>query len=190
MKHLIFNRNTISFYLSIILVSFIFLIQADISTAESNTTKTSIEEQKAPLHVISDKMIATKDDSMVEFIGNVKATRLDSIVIADSLKVYFNDSDNSKNNPSENNVKKIVATGNVEYTMEDRKAYSDQAVYTTADEILILTGKAPRLVTGKNYVTGKKITFYRLKDKVIVESDGKNRVEAMFNPEDDSNQNQ
>ncbi len=189
MKNSIFNRKPISFYLSVILISFVFLFETNIIHAETNNTNIKIEEQKAPLHVISDKMIATKDKSMIEFIGNVKATRLDSIVLADSLKVYFNGS-SSNNNSSENNVKKIVATGSVEYTMEDRKAYSDMAVYTTADEILILTGKSPKLVTGKNFVTGKKITLYRLQDKVIVESDGKKRVEAMFNPEEDSTQKQ
>ena len=31
---------------------------------------------------------------------------------------------------------------------------------------------------------GKKITFFRQQDKVIVESDGTKRVEALFNPED------
>ncbi len=188
MKNSIFNRKPISIYLPVILIAFIFLFETNIISAETNKTKTKIEEQRAPLHVISDKMIATKDKSLIEFIGKVKATRLDSIVIADSLKVYFNESSSNTTNSSENNVKKIVATGNVEYTMEDRKAYSDMAVYTTADEILILTGKSPKLVTGKNFVTGKKITLYRLQDKVIVESDGKKRVEAMFNPEEDSAQ--
>ncbi len=188
MKNSIFNRTTISFYLPIILVSFIFLVQTNISYAETNTAKTNKEEPNAPLHVISDKMIATKDASMVEFIGNVKATRLDSIVLADSIKIYFNESDNNNDKPSENKVNKIVANGNVEFTMPDGKAYSDKAVYTTADEILILTGKSPKLVNGKNVVTGKKITFYRLLDKMIVESDGKKRVEAMMNPEEDSTQ--
>lgn len=120
---------------------------------------------------------------MVEFIGNVKATRLDSIVYADSIQVYFNeDSQDTENN--QNNVKKIISTGNVKYTAGERKAFADKAVYTTKDEILILTGKKAKLQTGTSFVTGSKITLYRLEDKVLVESDGQNRVEALFNPED------
>lgn len=72
----------------------------------------------------------------------------------------------------------------MKYTAGDRKAFADKAVYTAQDEILILTGKTAKLMTGSSFVTGKKITLYRLEDKVIVESDGNNRVEALFKPED------
>ena len=60
----------------------------------------------------------------------------------------------------------------------------DHPLMVSGDEILILTGKAPKLVTGSSFVTGKKITLYRKQDKVIVESDATKRVEALFNPED------
>jgi lipopolysaccharide export system protein LptA len=33
-------------------------------------------------------------------------------------------------------------------------------------------------------VTGTKITLFRKQDRVLVESDGKTRVQALFNPED------
>jgi len=129
-------------------------------------------------------MIAQKDSSMVEFIGNVKATREDSVVFADSIKIYFVDDNTNKDSSAQSNVKKIVSTGNVRYTAGERKAFADKAVYTTHDEILILTGKSPKLITGSSFVTGKKITLFRKIDKVIVESDGAKRVEAFFNPED------
>ncbi|MBA3012446.1 MAG: hypothetical protein FP812_19750 [Desulfobacula sp.] len=134
------------------------------------------------LHVISDQMIAQKDASMVEFIGNVKATREDAIILADSIKVFIHPAGTQKE--GKNDLQKIIATGNVEYTAGERKAFADKAVYTTEDEILVLTGKAPRLVTGTSHVTGKKITLFRNEDRAMVESDGKTRVQAIFNPED------
>lgn len=153
------------------------------SFAQSTAASDSNKIDDASLHVISDKMIAKRDTSMVEFIGNVKATRLDSVVYADSIQVFFNE-DASQEKDNENNVKKIISTGNVEYTAGERKAFADRAVYTTKDEILILTGKSAKLQTGTSFVTGTKITLYRIEDKVIVESDGSKRVEALFNPED------
>lgn len=134
------------------------------------------------LHVVSDEMIAEQGQSMVEFIGNVKATRADAILLADSIKVFFHTSETKKEGQS--NVRKIVATGNVEYTAGDRKAFADKAVYTTGDEILVLTGKSPKLLTGKSYVTGKKITLFRLEERVMVESEGSKRVQAFFDAQD------
>lgn len=121
---------------------------------------------------------------MVEFIGNVKVTRENSTMIADSIKIFFMENNETKDNTPQSNLKKIISTGNVRYTEGERNAFADQAVYTAKDEILVLTGKSPKLVTGSSFVTGKKITLFQKQDKVIVESDGKNRVEALFNPED------
>lgn len=134
------------------------------------------------LNVVSDKMIAEQNKSMIEFTGHVKVTREDSILIADSVKVFFHP---AKTKPQgQSNVKEIVATGNVEYTAGQRKAFADKAVYTTKDEKLVLTGKAPKMLTGKSYVTGKKITLFRLEERVMVESDGKKRVQAFFDSQD------
>jgi lipopolysaccharide export system protein LptA len=148
------------------------------------------ENKKAPLHVLSDRMIAKRDTSMVEFIGDVKATWQDSVLLSDSVQVYFNEQSDKKDDSPQSNIKKIISTGNVRYTSGERKAFADKAVYTAQDDVLVLTGKAPRLETGSSFVTGKKITLYRQQDKVIVESDGSNRLEALFNPEDDFNEKQ
>lgn len=147
---------------------------------EKKRKSTKVTDKK--LNVTSDKMVAQKNSSMVEFIGNVKATRGDAIIFADSIKVFINSAKTKNQGP--NDLKKIIATGNVEYTAGDRKAFADKAVYTTKDEILILTGKTAKLISGTSHVTGKKITLFRNEDKAIVESDGKTRVQAVFNPED------
>lgn len=175
-----------------ILVSLLFFFNG---TSFAGTTKIAglADSAKSPppsdnkkltetkLYVTSDKMVAQKDSSMVEFIGNVKATRGDAIIFADSIKVFINSAKTKNQGP--NNLKKIIATGNVEYTAGDNKAFADKAVYTTKDEILILTGKTAKLITGTSHVTGKKITLFRNEDRVIVESDGTTRVQAVFNPE-------
>jgi len=83
-----------------------------------------------------------------------------------------------------NRIKQVVAVDNVEYTAGNRKAFADKAVYTAADDTLILTGREVRLLTGTSWVSGKKITLFRNQDRVMVESDGKSRVQALFNPED------
>ena len=182
MKSSIFNfHKPICNY--IILSLFIcFSLFLSIGPAHSEEKK---EFDNSPIRITSDKMIAEKGSSMVEFIGNVEATRDDSILLADSMKVYFmTDKKKGKKNDAQNNITKIVSTGNVRYTAGERKAFADEAVYTTIDDVLVLKGNTPRLETGTSFVTGKKITLYRKQDKVIVESDGQKRVEALLNPED------
>lgn len=179
MKILIFNKSALFFLFCHIFIGFILLCQIPPANAQPRT-----DSSKIPLHVVSDKMIAQKDTAMVEFTGNVKATREDAIVFADSIKIYFIENNENKPNDAQNNVKKIVSTGNVRYTAGEQKAFADKAVYTTADEILILTGNSPKLITGSSFVTGKKITLFRRQDKVLVESDGTKKVEALFNPEE------
>jgi len=184
-KTSLFNKTIIYFKLLLVLIGSALVFGT--GTAWSQTGN---DQDKAPLHVESDKMIALKDTSMIEFIGNAKATRLDSIVFADSIKIYFANGNKSKTGNVNSNIKKIVSTGNVKYTAGKRKAFADKAVYTTDDEILILTGRSPKLITGSSFITGKKITLFRKQDKVIVESDGTKRVEALFNPEDNITEKQ
>jgi len=178
-KTSIFCKSALIFLHSFFIVGFLFFFQTDIVCSQSQDGTTDI-----PVHVISDTMVAQRDTSMVEFIGNVKVTREDSILFADSIKIYFAEDNKDKGNDAQSKVKKIVSTGNVRYTAGERKGFADKAIYTTQDEVLVLTGKSPKLITGTSFVTGKKITLYRNQDKVIVESDGTKRVEAFFNPED------
>lgn len=153
-------------------------------TSSFGLAETSNEKSQGPINVVSDKMTAEEKSSMVEFSGNVKAVMEDSTLFADSIQIYLNDNKKEKESAAQSSVKKIISTGNVKYISKERKALADKAVYTTKDEILILTGKSPKLITGSSFVTGTKITLFRKEDKVIVESDGTKRVEALFNPED------
>jgi lipopolysaccharide export system protein LptA len=180
MKISIFNFNKLVLTLVILLFPIHLSVLLNINLAYSEENKGLGED---PIRITSDSMVAEKGTSMVEFIGNVEATQLDSVLLADSMKVYFV-TDKKKKNQAQSNITKIVSTGNVRYTAGERKAFADEAVYTTVDDVLVLKGKAPRLVTGTSFVTGKKITLYRKQDKVLVESDGQKRVEALLNPED------
>ena len=180
MKISIFNFNKLVLTLVILLFPIHLSVLLNINLAYSEENKGLGED---PIRITSDSMVAEKGSSMVEFIGNVEATQLDSVLLADSMKVYFM-TDKKKKNQDQSNITKIVSTGNVRYTAGERKAFADEAVYTTVDDVLVLKGKAPRLVTGTSFVTGKKITLYRKQDKVVVESDGQKRVEALLNPQD------
>lgn len=162
-----------------------FLFPAVAPAQETDASKMA----DTPLRITSDKMIAQQDNSMVEFIGNVRAVRETEEILAQSIKIFMYAS-GEETDPGEapgatyGNVKKIVAETDVKYTSGDRKAFADKAVYTTADQVLVLTGNQAKLMTGTSWVTGSKITLFRKEDRAMVESNKKNRVEAFFNPQD------
>lgn len=160
----------------------LLFLSTQVSFAAQGKKDIDKKQPSADLRITSDKMVASKDQSMVEFMGKVKAVRADSVLLADSVKVFFHTSETKKKGQS--NIRRILATGNVEYTEGDRKAFSDQADYDTADEILVLTGERARLLTGKSWITGKKITLFKAQDRMVVESTEKTRVEAFFDVQD------
>nr|WP_321400288.1 LptA/OstA family protein [uncultured Desulfobacter sp.] len=168
-------------YPVVLLLALLFLC-TNVAFAAQNNEASDKKQPPADLKITSDKMVANKDQSMVEFTGKVKAVRADSVLLADSVKVFFHTSETKKEGQS--NVKRILATGHVEYTEGERKAFSDQADYDTTDQILVLTGDQARLLTGKSWITGKKITLFKAQDRVVVESTEETRVEAFFDAED------
>ncbi len=156
----------------------------------------TVEKQKKKkqkfFHVTSDTMISERKAGFVEFSGHARANDGDSVIKADSIKIFFytqQEREKRKKEKKQRNIKKIVASGNVRYSTGNKKAFSDKAVYTTDNEIIVLTGKSPTVKMGNSFVTGKKITLFKKDSRVIVESGKKKRVEALFNSEDRTKNN-
>ncbi len=167
------------------IIGLLLLTLAPLAFAQEKTGTGSGFSPEKPLQITADKMIAHQEASMVEFIGHVRADQDNSLMEADSIRIYLHPSQPDTAGPGNaERIKQIVAVDNVEYTAGDRKAFADKAVYTATDDTLILTGSQVRLLTGTSWVSGTKITLFRKQDRVLVESDGENRVQALFNPED------
>ena len=139
-------------------------------------------EKNDVIHVTSDKLISYNKAGYAEFIGNVKATQKNTVITADSLKVIFkkNIADKGPLAVNEGTIHEIIAKGNVKIKIDNRVAVTQQAVYNTATMVLVLTGEGSKITSGKDSISGEKITFYRADGRVNVESGNKNRVEAVF----------
>ncbi len=139
------------------------------------------------VHITSDTMMFDDKNSQVEFTGNVVATRLDATIHADHVIVFLYSEAEKKSRAvkadsqtPDDNVKQLVASGNVKVIQKDATATADKAVYNTTKKTIVLTGKAPTVLSGKNYVTGKKITLFQDTRRVVVEGGKTRRVEAFF----------
>lgn len=134
------------------------------------------------IHITADMLTSNSAEKFAEFTGNVRATQEDTVITANKLKIFYKKGLQSKESSAagEESIREIVATGNVKINFEDKVAYSEEAVYTTENRILVLTGDNSKIISGKDTISGAKITLYRDDGRIKVESSPQNRVEAVF----------
>ena len=82
---------------------------------------------------------------------------------------------------AQNEIDRIECDGNVKITRGNRVAMSDRAVYlaTVVPRVMILTGN-PKVWRDKDFLSGKKITYYLDEDRSVVEGGENQRVNAVF----------
>jgi lipopolysaccharide export system protein LptA len=112
----------------------------------------------------------------------VKAAQGSFVITSDRLRIYYEgDLVNPAKKSSEDAfIKKIVAKGNVGITSEQYVAQTDQVEYDTESMTIVLTGENSKVTSGKNSITGSKITLYRKEGQVKVEGSAEKRIKAVF----------
>jgi lipopolysaccharide export system protein LptA len=128
-----------------------------------------------PLRITSRELEADHKNSVIIFSGNVVAKQADMTMYADVARVYYEKKEEG------NEIKEIVATGNVKIQEADRLATGEKAVFTNAEQKIVLTGQ-PKVWQGKDMVSGEKIIVLLQEDKSFVESGPDRRVEVIFYP--------
>jgi len=149
-------------------------------------TETSSESVNKKLQITSDKLVSNQNELYITFTGHVKAIHGLTTVNSDHLRIFYTKGGAGKTSPGEENIKKIVATGNVIIELSEGIAECDRAVYLTKTKTITLTGKNTRIRKEKNYITGKKITIYQDTGQIIVDGNSDARVNAVFHPETDA----
>jgi lipopolysaccharide export system protein LptA len=128
------------------------------------------------IQIIADKMITNNVEKYAEFAGDVKTTYPNFAMVSDTLRIYYKD-----NLPGNQElIERIVASGNVTITSDKYTAQSQSAEYDMHTMILVLEGDDSMVQSGKNILTGSKITIYRKDEKINVEGGPQKRVKAVF----------
>jgi lipopolysaccharide transport protein LptA len=130
----------------------------------------------------SDKAVMNRAERIVELEGNVKVSQGETVITSDLLRLFLKEGATLEpsQKTGENAIEKVVAIGNVIFKLDIGIAYADRAEYATSTKLLVLTGKEPKFVSGKNTITGSKITVNRESGMVTFEGGGKSRVEAVI----------
>ena len=156
---------------------------ADSATAGKAADDTASTDGK--IQITADRLISDSANNQAEFVGNVHAIQGQTRITADSLKIFFSKKSAGDDTGPAQSLEKLVASGNVQIKFDNRLAVARQAVYITAERVLILTGPDATITSGENTISGEKITFYRTDGRFTVEGDGPGKpVKATFLPEE------
>ena len=131
-----------------------------------------------PLRITSQALEADNKNSVIIFSGNVVAKQGNMTIYADVARVYYEKKEEG------NEIREMVATGNVKIQEADRLATAQNAVFTNAEQKIVLTGQ-PKVWQGKDMVSGEKITILLEEDKSFVESGPERRVEVILYPKEE-----
>ncbi len=182
----IYNYRYIVGVVRVMLVCMVLLpllaTQGEAGTGTPATESADPEAKK--IHISAERLISNTADNNAEFIGNVRAKQGETLITADSLKIFFSGGSGAGSASPAQSLKKLVATGNVEIKFDNRLAVARQAVYITAQRMLILTGPGATITSGDNTITGETITFYRADGRFTVEGGSNGRVNAVILPEE------
>ena len=125
---------------------------------------------RPPTVIKSDSLDADLFKRTAIFRGNVVVVDAAFRMTAMQMDVSFND--------QANGVDKIVARGKVRIEQADKIALADEATYFVADARIELIG-SPRAFSGKNELSGEKITFFRNENKLLVSGGTTLSLESM-----------
>lgn len=135
------------------------------------------------IRITADTLVAEKEKRYATFSGNVTASYNGATLTSDRLEIHYAEKSKQSSDATPP-FEKMVAEGNVVVKFDGKVATAGKVVYTTADDMVVLTGGTPKIQTGSSFITGKKIKVRRRDGKMTVISDKSNRVEALFYPED------
>ena len=134
------------------------------------------------VHITADRLVSRQAERVVEFSGNVRATQAGTIITADTLTIVFRDGDRSPAKADEraDSFEKLSAAGSVHILHENWEASCDEAIYTSSDERLVLTGDNVEIKEAGRSISGREVVFNRQTGEITVGGKAGTRVEAIF----------
>ena len=134
------------------------------------------------IKITADKLTTNHAEKYAEFAGDVRASQGEFVITSDLLRIYYKDTlgRNEDLPVSQEFIKRVVASGNVKITTHKYTAETSRVEYDLDTMIFVLDGQNSRIKSGKNILTGSKITVDRKDGQIKVESSSEKRVKAVF----------
>lgn len=137
-----------------------------------------VTAQELPLDITADTLSADIGDKNAIFEGNVVAKRGDLTLESNTLRVQQGDADR---------IERIIASGNIKVTRGEETATGKEAVYTPANQTLVVMGNV-RLTQGQDVIEGQRLVYNLAEGTARMDSDTSNgkkpqRIKAVIGPQ-------
>jgi lipopolysaccharide export system protein LptA len=126
-----------------------------------------------PITVKSNELQADTKNRTATFLGKVVAKQGDITIFADRLVVRYAEQGGD--------VERVEAVGNVRIVQQNRIGSAQYGVYQTKEGKITLSG-SPKVVQGKDMITGREITYFVNEERSVVTGGPEARVEAVIYP--------
>ena len=155
-----------------------------LAAGAASPAKTDKSSNVQPIQITAEQLISNNEKKYAEFIGSVRATQGNFVITADKLRIYYEgellQTDGQKDPGQKGLLQKIVASGHVKINTDQYRAEAEEAVYDTRSMTIVLSGKNSTVISGKNSISGSKITLYRKQQRIKVEGSAQDRIKAIF----------
>ena len=174
------------FWTRVMLFAFATMLLSPGGFAEESPQNEGTPQDDEQIQIVADKLITNNAEKFAEFVGDVRASQGNLVITSERLRIYYRDDPdrNKEQTVGQESIKRIVASGNVHISTEKYKAQTDQAEYDMDTQVFVLNGENSTVTSGKNILTGSKITVYRKNGQITVERSPHRRVKAVFYPKE------
>lgn len=172
------------FWIRVMLFVFTAMLLSSGGFTQESPPKKEAQQDDEQIQIVADKLITSDAEKFAEFVGDVRARQGDLVIISERLRIYYREDPtrNADQAGSQESIKRIVASGNVQISSEKYKAQTDQVEYDLDTRVYVLSGENSTVTSEKNVITGSKITVNRKNGQIKVESSPEKRVKAVFYP--------
>jgi lipopolysaccharide export system protein LptA len=132
-----------------------------------------VDYSSQPIVIKSKELFTDTTSRTATFSGTVAARQGDLTIYSDRLDVHYAEKGGE--------VEQVEASGNVRIVQGNRLGTAGRAVYYSTAGKIILT-EAPKVYQGKDFVTGKVITYFLAEGKSLVDGGDDARVQAVIHP--------
>lgn len=173
------------------------LLGLDLASAAAQSSGGGIGNSKdkdKPIEITADNLEVQRDNQVAIFRGNVDAIQGSTRLRADSMVVYYRDSNERAANTASatadstrnGKISRIDAFNRVFISSDNETAKGDKAVYDLDRRIIVIEGNAV-LTRGNDVVTCAKLTANLDNKQNVCETQPGGRVRGLFNPGDKKN---
>jgi lipopolysaccharide export system protein LptA len=154
----------------------------NIAFSQTTSVNSDRPNDDEPIEINADKMRSMNNGEKIIFSGNVVGVWGDLQIRSEVFELYTDKKKNKSNKKDKQggqNLKEVIAIGNVSIIRGTTRAKGDRATYYVEDDKIVLTGtpKASAWEDG-NKIEGKEMIFLLEEDRVVING----RVEVKFFP--------